>query len=248
MQIQLIRSATLRLEYAGHRLLIDPCLAAKHTRPSYAGVSLNPLVDLPCTPEEVFSGAERVILSHLHSDHFDPAAEAWMPKATPVLCQPCDAQALRDRGFTDVTPVADTLRWEGITIQRTHCQHGSGAVLDDMGQASGFVLRAQGEPTVYWAGDTVWCDAVAEVLEREKPDVTVLHASGAMWGAGTLILMDAEQVMRVCRTGTTVVATHMEAYDHGTVTRAALRARAEAEGIPAARLLIPEDGQVCRFQ
>ena len=77
--------------------------------------------------------------------------------------------------------------------------------------------------------------------------MTVVHAGGAKWGEGTLILMDAEQTMRVCQTGCTVIATHMEAYDHGTVTRAALRARAEAEGIPADRLLIPEDGQSCRL-
>ena len=164
-----------------------------------------------------------------------------------ILCQPCDVQALHDKGFTHVTPVLDQVRWEDITITRTPCQHGSGAVLDEMGEASGFLLRAEGEPAVYWAGDTVWCDAVAEILEREKPDVTVVHAGGAKWGEGTLILMDAEQTMRVCQTGCTVIATHMEAYDHGTVTRAALRARAEAEGIPADRLLIPEDGQSCRL-
>lgn len=247
MQIQLIRSATLRMEYAGHRLLIDPCLAAKHTRPSYAGVSLNPLVDLPCPPEDVLSGAERAIISHLHSDHFDPAAEARLPKDLPILCQPCDVSALRGKGFLDVTPVDDTIRWDGITITRTPCEHGSGAVLDEMGEASGFVLRAEGEPTVYWAGDTVWCDAVAVVLAREQPDVAVIHAAGAVWGRGTLILMDAEQTLRVCKTGCTVIATHLEAYDHGTVSRASLRARAEAEGISADRLLIPEDGQVCRF-
>lgn len=248
MLIRLIRSATLRLDYGGHHLLIDPCLAAKHTRPSYAGISCNPLVDLPCSPEDVFAGVERVILSHLHSDHFDPAAEARLPKDMPILCQPCDARALLDRGFTDVTPMTDPVRWESLTITRTPCQHGSGAVLEEMGEASGFVLRAEGEPTVYWAGDTVWCDPVAEILAREQPDVTVIHACGAKWGEDVLIVMDAEQAMRVCRTGGIVIATHMEAYDHGTVTRAALRGRAVAEGISRERLIIPEDGQACRFQ
>jgi L-ascorbate metabolism protein UlaG (beta-lactamase superfamily) len=36
MQLQLIRSATLRIEYAGHTFVIDPYLAAKHSRPSFA--------------------------------------------------------------------------------------------------------------------------------------------------------------------------------------------------------------------
>ena len=247
MQVQLIRSATLRMEYAGHRLLVDPCLAAKHTQPSYAGISLNPMVDLPCPPEEVLSGAEWVIISHLHSDHFDPAAEARLPKGMPILCQPCDAEILRARGFVAVTAVNDSILWEGITITRIPCQHGSGAVLDELGEASGFMLRAVGELTVYWAGDTVWCDSVAAVLAREKPEVTVIHASGATWSESTLIVMDAEQAMRVCRAGSTVIATHMEAYDHGTVTRAALRSLACSAGIGNSNLIIPEDGEVLVF-
>ena len=52
MQFQLIRSATIRFEYANKIFIIDPNLAAKHTRPSYTGTSANPLVDLSCSPQE----------------------------------------------------------------------------------------------------------------------------------------------------------------------------------------------------
>lgn len=47
MKIQLMRSATLWMEYARQRFVIDPYLAAKHSRPSFTGKSPNPLVDLP---------------------------------------------------------------------------------------------------------------------------------------------------------------------------------------------------------
>ena len=57
MQIQLIRNATLRFEYAHRSFIIDPYLAAKHTRPSYTGASPNPLVDLPCSPQEAIAGS-----------------------------------------------------------------------------------------------------------------------------------------------------------------------------------------------
>ena len=90
MKIRLIRSATLRLEYAGLRFVIDPYLAAKHSRPSFAGRSPNPLVDLPCSPRDVIAGIDLAIISHLHSDHFDPAAQELLPKDTPLLCQPGD--------------------------------------------------------------------------------------------------------------------------------------------------------------
>ena len=72
------------------RFIIDPYLAAKHTRPSYTGASPNPLVDLPCSPQEVIAGIEMVLISHLHSDHFDPAARELLPKTIPILCQPED--------------------------------------------------------------------------------------------------------------------------------------------------------------
>ena len=244
MQLQLIRSATLRLEYARHRFIIDPYLAARHTRPSYTGASPNPLVDLPCSPLEAIAGIEMVLISHLHSDHFDPAAKELLPKTLPVLCQPEDQAEIESMGFRRVIPVHDRVDWHGIRITRTPCQHGTGAVLAEMGDASGFVFSAQNEPTIYWAGDTIWCEAVAETIHRTQPDVIVTHSCGAVWGDHVLIIMDAAQTVAVCRTApsSTIIATHMEALDHATVTRAALREYAEAQGVGPAKLLIPLDG------
>ncbi len=249
MRLRLIRSATLRIEYAGHRLLVDPCVNARHTRPSYAGISPNPLVDLPCPPSEVFEGAELTLLSHLHSDHFDPAASDALRRDMQIVCQPWDVAALRAKGFADVTPIDTTLEWRGITMTRVEGRHGTGAVLDEMGRASGFLLRAQGEPSLYWAGDTILCEPVEALLAAERPEVVVLHAAGATWGKGTLILMDAAQAIRVCELAgpATVVATHLDSYDHGTVTRASLRAAATAAGIPATKLRIPADGEELLF-
>jgi L-ascorbate metabolism protein UlaG (beta-lactamase superfamily) len=180
MQLQLIRSATLRLDYAGRHLLIDPYLAAKFSRPSFTGRSPNPMVDLPCSPQEVIANIDAVIVSHLHSDHFDPAAQELIPKDTPILCQPMDEEPITSMGFQDETPIEDSLVWHGITIARTPCQHGSGTILDDMGTASGFIFQAENEPTIYWVGDTIYYDAVAEVIARVQPHVIITHSCGAV--------------------------------------------------------------------
>jgi L-ascorbate metabolism protein UlaG (beta-lactamase superfamily) len=245
MKLQLIRSATLRIAYAGRTLLIDPYLAPKGSRPSLTGKSRNPLVELPCSPDEVIAGVELVLVSHLHSDHFDPAAQALLPKDTPILCQPGDETRIGAHGFRRVTPVQGDFDWQGIHIRRVAGQHGSGAVLREMGEASGFILRAAGEPTLYWAGDTILNEAVRETIRLVQPEVIVTHSSGAVWGGGTLIVMDAEQTVDVCRSapGSTVVATHMDSLDHGTVTRTDLRSYARAQGIPTEQLRIPEDGE-----
>jgi L-ascorbate metabolism protein UlaG (beta-lactamase superfamily) len=182
MKIRLIRNATIVLEYAGKKFIIDPYLSAKYTLPSYTGKSPNPLVDLPCAPSEVLEGIDMVILSHLHSDHFDPAAQKLLPSNLPLLCQPSDEFELKARGFQNSIPIIDQIIWENIEIMRTTCQHGSGQVLQAMGAASGFVLTHKNEPTIYWAGDTIWCNAVASTIAQIKPAIIITHSGGAVWG------------------------------------------------------------------
>ena len=90
-------------------------------------------------------------------------------------------------------------------------------------------MRAEGEPSVYWAGDTVLTPEVRDVITRERPDVIVTHSCGAVWNTVTLIVMDAAETVEVCQLAprATVVAVHMEALDHATVTRQELRKAAD---------------------
>jgi len=114
-----------------------------------------------------------------------------------------------------------------------------------MGQVSGFVFEAPGEPTVYWAGDTILYEPVRETIGRFRPDVIVTHSSGALWKGDGPIVMDAGQTVEVCRitSGSRVVAIHLDSLDHGEVGRTDLRAAARVAGIPDGRLLIPADGE-----
>lgn len=249
MQIRLIRSATLRVTYAGRQFVIDPFLAARHTTPSFANVSPNPLVDLPGTPEAVVAGVEMAVISHLHIDHFDPLAEALLPKDIPLFCQPGDESTIMEKGFQQVRAVEQTVTWEGITLTRTPGQHGTGTLAERMGKVAGFVFQAGGEPTIYWAGDTIWYDAVAQTVREVQPDIIVTHSSGAKFGDSDPIVMDAEQTIAVCRAApqAIVIAVHLESLDHGTVTRASLRAAADAAGVRPHQLFIPADGELLNY-
>lgn len=244
MELRLIRNATLRVRYGGTDLLVDPMLGARHAiRPMGDAAGRNPTVDLPCRLDDVLDGVDTVVVSHLHPDHFDEAAFGVVPRHLPVLCQPGDGERLSGAGF-DVTELDARIEHRGIDITPVGGQHGTGAVLDRMGRVMGLVLRAPGEPTVYWCGDTVLCDEVRQVIAREQPDVIVTHSGGAT-AAGTTILMDADETVEVARLapGATVVAVHLEAVAHAPVTRAGLRATADAAGIGADRLRIPADGE-----
>ena len=159
MQLQLIRHATLRLHYQGKILLIDPLLGEKGTLPAIENVPIrdnNPLVDLPLPLTEI-TVCDAVLLTHTHRDHFDDQAAAALAKDLPFLAQPEDKAALTERGFTNViaVPRGSFLEWEGIRLLRTPAQHGHDDWAEQMAPASGYLLQAPGEPTVYVMGDTV---------------------------------------------------------------------------------------------
>jgi L-ascorbate metabolism protein UlaG (beta-lactamase superfamily) len=245
MQLRLIRNATLRLEYAGVSLLIDPMLGVVGSVRALGGVAVrNPTVELPCPVTEVLEGIDGVIVSHVHPDHFDDAAFGLLRRNLPILCQSADVGTLNDAGFTDVVPIVDSITWNGLRLTATAGTHGTGAVAEKMGEVTGFVLRAEDEPTVYFAGDTVLYPPVLDVIDTTKPDVIVVHSGGAAIG-DTLIIMDPADTVEVGLRApdATVVAIHFEAIALCSATRAEMRAAADDADIPAARLLIPTDGE-----
>jgi L-ascorbate metabolism protein UlaG (beta-lactamase superfamily) len=248
MRLRLIRHATLLVELAGRRLLVDPMLdpaGARPPVPGSAGDRRNPLCELPEPAEVVVGGIDGVLVTHLHADHFDETAVDLVPDDVPVLCQPPDEGVLRDRGFIDVRPVDERLEWEGIALARTGGRHGHGADAETFGPVSGFVLAAAGEPSLYVAGDTVWCDEVRAALGEHRPGVAVVNAGGARLAGGEPITMTADDVVAVARhaTAATVVAVHLEAINHCVETRADLHQRIHDEGLQG-RVTVPEDGSV----
>jgi L-ascorbate metabolism protein UlaG (beta-lactamase superfamily) len=249
MKLQLIRNATLKIKYAGKVFVIDPFLAPKHTVPSFAGVSPNPTVDLPCAPGEVVDGIEMVIISHLHPDHFDPVAQELLPNDVRMFCQPGDDAVLRQIGFGSAHAIETSTLWEGIKITRTPGRHGTGVWAEQMGNVSGFVFEAPDEPRVYLTGDTIYYDDVKQTLSDFSPGVVVTNSGGAEFPGSGPIIMDAEQTVSLCSEcpGAIVVATHLEALDHCTVTREGLRELARSSNIPDERLLIPKDGETLSF-
>ena len=69
--IRLIRNATLKMEYAGKQILVDPLLGAKGSFGSALGVNPNPRVNLTMPVEEVLDGLDFTLLTHNHPDHYD---------------------------------------------------------------------------------------------------------------------------------------------------------------------------------
>lgn len=249
MKIQLIRNATMKITYAGRTILTDPMLSQKGEFAPFAGIARNPTIELPFQAEEIVKGIESVIVTHDHPDHFDKAASGTIPKETPIFCQPGNNIRMTEEGFQNVTPIETSYTWEGITITRTGGKHGSGKILKLTGKVSGFVFQADGEPTVYWVGDSIWCEEVENAIKMFNPDIIITHSGGATIPGYEAIIMDGEQTLTTVNASpeAIVVAIHMESLDHCTVSRKALRQMAESAAIPPSRLMIPEDGETISF-
>jgi L-ascorbate metabolism protein UlaG (beta-lactamase superfamily) len=245
MKFQLIRNATLRLEYAGLSILIDPMLGAKGAFRSFAGIEDNPTVDLPIPVSQALAGVDLMLVSHLHQDHFDAKAQELIEKTLPIICQPGNRETIETHGFNDVVELENDTRWQQINISRTGGQHGTGRWAERLNPVSGFVFQSPHEPTFYWIGDSVWCEEVQSALEEYQPDVIVCHSGGAELKDSGPIIMDAPQTITVCEAApaAVMIATHMEALDHCKTTRKALQLAAEQSGIDLYRLLIPDDGE-----
>jgi len=233
VRITLVRNATLIIEIAGKRLLVDPMLDDVGARPPIEGTRnqvANPTVPLPFPAEEVVRGLDAVLVTHRHRDHLDARGEELMPRTVPVFCQPEDASALTELGV-DTRPIADQLEWNGLTISRTPARHGTGRVAELLAPVSGFVLD-----DLYLAGDTVWYEEVEATIARHHPRVAVVHAGGAEFTQGGLIVMGADDVREVVVRVPTVIAVHMEAINHCFLERESLR-----RAVPG--VLVPEDGE-----
>lgn len=249
MKIQLIRNATMRLTYFGHTILTDPMFSHKDEFEPFAGVARNPTTELPFNIEKIIDGVDGVLVSHDHPDHFDSAASIALPKIIPVFCQPGDEVNITEKGFHTVIPIETSCAWHGITITRTDGQHGSGKILEFTGNVSGFVFQADGEPTVYWVGDSILCAPIENAMETFKPDIIITHSGGATIPGYEPIIMDIDQTLATAKASpdAIVVAIHMEALDHCPVSREKLRQRANNEAIDLSRLMIPKDGETIVF-
>lgn len=251
--IQLLRHATLVLEINGMKLLVDPMLSPKDGMDPVQNCGNDtrfPMVELPVNGaalNKILTGADAVVITHTHRDHWDAAAQNMLDKNKPIFCQPVDQEKIAEQGFKNIQPIETVLDWKGIKISRTGGRHGTGDIGKRMGEVSGFVFQSKGE-SVYLAGDTVWCEEVEKALDTFKPSVTILNAGGAKFLTGDPITMTPEDVMKVHARlpATKLIAVHMDTVNHCFIRRTDL-ARALAEKGLASRVLVPGDGETVQI-
>lgn len=246
----LVGGPTLRLTYAGLTFLTDPTFDEPGTYPSPSS-TLTKLRG-PAVDAAVLGPVDVVLLSHdQHADNLDTSGRALLPAAGTVLTTPEAATRL-----PEVPAVRGLEPWEDVTlagpagdvvVTAVPARHGPEGCEPLTGPVTGFVLRADGEPTVYVSGDNASVDVAAEIARR-VPDVAlaVLFAGDAQTGRfpGEPLTLDAERALAVAGLwpDALVVPVHTEDWAHFSQPLALLVETFEAAGA-GRRLRVPRRGE-----
>ena len=151
----------------GKRLLFDPWLGNPKCPPSFAKPDSVKPVDL-------------ILVSHGHSDHVGDVIAVARATGAPVVCLFEVGLYLTDKGVQSVHDmgIGGTQEIAGVTVTMTNAVH-SGSIEDGgrivyLGGAAGFVVRAPGTPTLYFAGDTALFGDMKLIAELYQPAIAFL--------------------------------------------------------------------------
>lgn len=263
IKIEHIRNATTKITYAGKTFLIDPMLAEKGRYEGFEGSFnshlRNPLVELPMPKEDVIKGVDAVIITHTHLDHWDEVAAKIIPKKTPIFVQnDQDAQILKSQGFkkVNVLSMERGIKFGDITLYKTGGSHGEVEMYsvpffsEGAGEAMGVVFQAPNQKTIYVMGDSVWSSDIYKALHKYKPEIAIMNTGDArfLFAPDSQIIMSKNDVVKLAQFSPNIkiVAVHMEAVNHCTITRADIEQIAKENNIQN-RVFTPKDGEVLKF-
>ncbi|MBU5593508.1 MBL fold metallo-hydrolase [Clostridium sp. MSJ-4] len=248
MKIKQIRNATLLIEYAGKKFLVDPVLAEKGTYPPFPNSlrqdEFNPLVDLPMAVSELIN-VDAIIATHLHLDHFDDVAKERLPKNIKIYVQDeDDKKELLNSNFTNIEVLKENTIFSDIKIVKTDAQHGTGEILKVVGNVCGIIFQHPSEKTLYIAGDTVWYDGVQDAINKYLPEIIITNNGCNKFFGTNPLIMGTEDIYEVHKASpnSLIIASHMEAINHWTLSREDLRKFTVEKGFSSS-VLIPEDGE-----
>ena len=129
---------------------------------------------------EALKPVDLILCSHGHSDHLTDVASVSRATGAPVVCIFEVGLYLTGKGLQHVRDmgIGGTMEVAGVKVTMTPAVH-SGSVVEDgriiyLGGAAGFILRAEGMPTIYFAGDTDIFGDMKMLRELYRPEIAFL--------------------------------------------------------------------------
>ncbi|APA97149.1 MBL fold metallo-hydrolase [Nocardia seriolae] len=175
LEILHIGGPTVRFEYGGLTWLTDPTFDEPGDYPG--PVTLYKLTG-PAVPVSAIGPIDAVLLSHdQHADNLDAAGRALLPSIEHVLSTPDAAGRMEGvRGLANW----ESTRIGAVTVTGVPALHGPEGCESQTGVVTGFVLAAEGLPTVYVSGDNASVEYVERIAERfPRIDIAILNVGAA---------------------------------------------------------------------
>jgi L-ascorbate metabolism protein UlaG (beta-lactamase superfamily) len=241
IKVTLVGGPTALIEYAGMRWLTDPTFSEPGT---YEGLTKTTAPRL--APDEV-GAVDVVLLSHdQHSDNLDPGGREFLPRAARVLTTVAGAERLG--GNAEGMDPWSSARVGNVTVTAVPALHGPPGAEPVSGPVIGFVLKCEGEDTLYVSGDNASVDVVDEIAERLAPiDVAVLFVGAVQIpvrfdGAYLTLSSERAAIATELLGARVVVPAHFEGWTHFTQGLSQIRAAFAGYSL-ADRLVVAEPGE-----
>ena len=241
--VRVFGGPTTLIEYAGLRLLTDPTFDAPGDYDLGNGLVLTKTAPTAITPDAL-GPVDAVLLSHdQHPDNLDNAGRAFLQTVPVVLTTPSGAQNLAGELGDKVAGLAPWTTYElrspngtTVTVTGLPALHGPEGCEEVTGEVIGFLLTADGQPTVYVSGDNASVDVVRTIAERVGQVDTAVIFAGAVRTPlfdGALLTVDGERAVEAAQAlgAAQVVGAHTDSWAHFTETREQLEAAFATAGL-----------------
>ncbi|MFI5227717.1 MAG: MBL fold metallo-hydrolase [Gemmatimonadales bacterium] len=182
LSVTYVGGPTALVELAGLRFLTDPTFDAGGSDYPTTAYTLHK-TQSPAIAPDALGAVDAVLLSHDHHfDNLDHAGRVSLAAARATYTTRAGAERLAGNAIGMEPWESAELAAPGggrVRVSATPARHGP--VGGDRGPVVGFVLESSSacDPVVYFSGDTVWFDGVAEVGRRFDVDVALLNVGAA---------------------------------------------------------------------
>jgi L-ascorbate metabolism protein UlaG (beta-lactamase superfamily) len=235
-KITYIGGPTALIEIGGVRLLTDPTFDPAGTDYKSTKKLIGPAISA-----QQIGRIDVVLLSHdEHPDNLDAAGRSLLGKARTTLTTPTGAKRLGGNAV-------GLKNWQDfelkdndgntVTITGTPARHGPEGCESKLGEVTGFVVspKRQDHGAIYFSGDTVWYEGIAEVGRRSRIGTALINLGAVQidsYGPERLTMSADEAVQLAKAFGLhTLIPLHYEGWAHYRESREKMKKAFTSSGL-----------------
>jgi L-ascorbate metabolism protein UlaG (beta-lactamase superfamily) len=215
--LTLVGGPTVLIELAGMRFLTDPTFDEPGL---YQGAVTLEKTSPPALSADEIGAVDAVLLSHdQHFDNLDHAGRAFLTRARTTFTTPVGAGRLGGNAV-GLAPWQSARFETGagvLQVTAAPARHGPPGIEPISGDVAGFLLGIEtAGDAIYFTGDTVWYEGVAEVARRYKPALVILNTGSAEPRGRFHVTMDANDALEAAHAfpQAKIVGIHNEGWRH----------------------------------